>query len=336
MGYSKLATPYHFQDFGAIRWYAPRSQKVTTIVIHHAATTNFDAMPGIWTTREASAHYGIGQNGAIRAYVDENNAAWACGSGNQYTINIECTNLTGNPEWKVSDATIDSLVALIQEIQTRYGKLNIVGHRDIPGNSTACPGPYLYARLNQIRERVNGQTVTPIIPDSNAGNGGIGSNLINKTTSQVADFNMDVYTSQTMASPIIRQVKKGTIFTSNRQASGQNPDGNGYIWFEIENSGWVYGGWCSPVTSNSSIGSWKIESGIFVPNTTINVRDSASTSGNIVASYSSGESVNYDKYLIDQNGYVWIHYISYDGKDRYMATGNSVNSNRTSYWGSFY
>ncbi|MGM0238436.1 peptidoglycan recognition protein family protein [Enterococcus sp. AZ103] len=159
MTVSKLATPYMFQSFGAQRWWWGRSQPITTIVVHHAATTNFDAMPGVWATREASAHYGIGQTGQIRAYIDEDNTAWHCGNGNPYSIGIECTNTSGDPNWGVSDATVDALVSLIQEIQSRRGKLQIVGHRNVPGNSTMCPGPSLYPRLQEIRDQVNSSVV---------------------------------------------------------------------------------------------------------------------------------------------------------------------------------
>lgn len=169
MTVSKLATPYMFQNFGAQRWWVGRSQAITTITIHHAATTNFDAMPGVWKDREASAHYGIGQTGIIRAYVDEENTAWHCGNGNAYSIGIECTNTSGDPNWGVSDATVDALVKLIQEIQSRRGKLQIVGHRDVPGNSTICPGPSLYPRLTEIRNRVNSGTSTPSTPSTPTG-----------------------------------------------------------------------------------------------------------------------------------------------------------------------
>ena len=155
MAISRLATPYKFENFGAVRWNNRDGTPITTIVVHHAATTNFNAMPDVWATREASAHYGIGNNGEIRAYVDEEKRAWHCGNGNSYSIGIECTNISGEPNWLVSDKTVDALVELIKEIQSRRGKLKILGHRDIPGNNTACPGPSLYPRLQEIRNRVN-------------------------------------------------------------------------------------------------------------------------------------------------------------------------------------
>lgn len=161
MTVSKLATKYQFENFGAVRWNSRGGTKITTIVVHHMATTNYDSVPGLWATREASAHYGIGPNGEIRAYVDEEKSAWHCGNGNPYSIGIENCNVSMGPEWKVSDKTVDSLVKLIKEIQSRRGPLKIVGHKDVPGNSTECCGPSLYPRLQEIRDRVAGANPAP-------------------------------------------------------------------------------------------------------------------------------------------------------------------------------
>ena len=74
---------------------------------------------------------------------------------------------------------------------------------------------------------------------------------------------------------------------------------------------------------------WITESGTFVPNFAINVRSGASTSSAVVATYNKGESVRYDSYYNDGR-YVWIHYKSYSGYDRYMV----CRENGTA-WGSF-
>jgi len=79
---------------------------------------------------------------------------------------------------------------------------------------------------------------------------------------------------------------------------------------------------------------WYAEKGTFTANETINVRDKPSTNGKVVAQYKKGQSVIYDKFC-HNGGYVWISYISNSGKRRYMATGNSKNGKRTSYWGTF-
>ena len=74
---------------------------------------------------------------------------------------------------------------------------------------------------------------------------------------------------------------------------------------------------------------WVAESGTFVPNFAINVRSGASTASAVVATYNKGESVRYDSYYNDGR-YVWIHYKSYSGYDRYMV----CRENGTA-WGSF-
>lgn len=162
MAVSKLATKYKFENFGAVRWNSRGGQKITTIVVHHAATTNFDIMPGCWANVEASAHYGIGPNGEIRAYIDEEKRAWHGNNANSYSIGVELTNIKGAPNWEVSEASITALVKLIQEIQSRRGKLQIIGHRDCPGANTVCPGPFLYGRLSSIRSRVNSGSSSPV------------------------------------------------------------------------------------------------------------------------------------------------------------------------------
>jgi len=60
------------------------------------------------------------------------------------------------------------------------------------------------------------------------------------------------------------------------------------------------------------------ETGTFYPNTTINVRDYPSTQGNVVAQYTTGESLIYDSYVVN-DGYVWLSYISFSGPRRYLA-----------------
>ena len=74
---------------------------------------------------------------------------------------------------------------------------------------------------------------------------------------------------------------------------------------------------------------WVAESGTFVPYFAINVRNGASTASAVVATYNKGESVRYDSYYNDGR-YVWIHYKSYSGHDRYMV----CRENGTA-WGSF-
>lgn len=160
MGISSLATKYGFQSFP--HFSEGRSgAKVNKIIIHHMATTNYDIVPGIWQTREASAHYGIGKNGEIRSYVDENNTAWHAGNWNANisSIGIEHCNTTGDPTWQVAQTTIEASARLCADISKRYGLGQLVVGKNIFSHSdfsvTACPGPYLKPRLQEIANQAN-------------------------------------------------------------------------------------------------------------------------------------------------------------------------------------
>ncbi|ARO62419.1 N-acetylmuramoyl-L-alanine amidase family protein [Bacillus cereus] len=79
---------------------------------------------------------------------------------------------------------------------------------------------------------------------------------------------------------------------------------------------------------------WKSETGTFTLNTTINLRTGATPSSPLIATLSKGQSVRYDAYKIDYNGYVWIRQPRANGYG-YLATGESRNGKRQDYWGSF-
>ncbi|EPM7560435.1 peptidoglycan amidohydrolase family protein [Enterococcus faecium] len=70
--------------------------------------------------------------------------------------------------------------------------------------------------------------------------------------------------------------------------------------------------------SQSASASSTPENGTFTPNTVVNVRSASSTSAAVVAQYDPGQAVYYDGYTVNE-GYVWIHYISYSGEEHYMA-----------------
>lgn len=68
----------------------------------------------------------------------------------------------------------------------------------------------------------------------------------------------------------------------------------------------------------------------------LNVRRAPNTSGQIVATYTKGQSFRYDTVIIDANGYVWVSYIGGSGKRNYVATGATRNGSRYgAAWGTF-
>lgn len=91
---------------------------------------------------QASAHYVV-EAGRVACIVDLSNAAWHAGNKNDNTssIGIEC-----RPECTTRD--MQTVAELIASIWKQYGKLPIIGHKDVA--STACPGRY-YSRLSELR-----------------------------------------------------------------------------------------------------------------------------------------------------------------------------------------
>ena len=51
----------------------------------------------------------------------------------------------------------------------------------------------------------------------------------------------------------------------------------------------------------------------------LNVRDRPSVSGNVVATYSNGQTVNLDHWCTVADGYIWGRYTAYSGAVRYVA-----------------
>ena len=84
-----------------------------------------------------------------------------------------------------------------------------------------------------------------------------------------------------------------------------------------------------PAPTPKPASKWVAESGTFSPSFAINVRSAPNTSAGIVATYSAGENVRYDSYYNDGR-YVWIHYKSYSGHDRYMVCRDNGTA-----WGNF-
>ncbi|TWS94672.1 MULTISPECIES: CHAP domain-containing protein [unclassified Streptococcus] len=75
------------------------------------------------------------------------------------------------------------------------------------------------------------------------------------------------------------------------------------------------------------------ESGRFtVTVSQLNVRNSPSTSGSPVATYSSGQYFNYDS-VYQGDGYLWLSYVSHSGVRRYVAQGPEQNGVLTSSYG---
>lgn len=143
-----------------------KGQKITKITVHHAAgKASLSTLGRIFTVNQASANYGIDNNGKIGMFVEEKNRAWtSSNAANDYAaVTIEVSNSTLGPDWKISDKAWNALVTLCVDICKRNGikKLNYTG--DSTGNltrhnmfiATLCPGPYLQKRFPELAATVN-------------------------------------------------------------------------------------------------------------------------------------------------------------------------------------
>lgn len=137
-------------------------KKIRKITIHHmAGKLTAKECWNVFQTREASAHYGIGWDTIIGQYVDEADTAWADGNwtSNCESVTIETSNSSTGGEWPVSDEVLNTLIRLVADIAKRnnLGKLvpgqNLTWHQMYA--ATACPGPYLLARMQYIADEAN-------------------------------------------------------------------------------------------------------------------------------------------------------------------------------------
>lgn len=146
----------------------PRNHKIDKITIHHmAGNLTVEKCGELFAkaSRQASSNYGIGSDGRVGLYVDEENRAWTSGNaGNDHrAVTIEVANDEIGGNWHVSDVALAKLIDLCVDICKRNGieKLNFTGDKN--GNltmhkwfqATSCPGPYLESKFPYIADQVN-------------------------------------------------------------------------------------------------------------------------------------------------------------------------------------
>ena len=101
-------------------------QTIRKITWHHmAGNLSIEACGGLWQnpSRRASSNYGIGTDGRIGCYVQEEDRSWcsSSASNDNQAITIEIANCGGEPNWPVSDAAIESAIRLTVDICQRRG-----------------------------------------------------------------------------------------------------------------------------------------------------------------------------------------------------------------------
>ena len=144
-----------------------RNQKICKITPHHmAGNLTIEQCGAVFqnTKRQASSNYGIGSDGRIACYVEEQNRAWTSSSSwnDNRAITIEVANSYAGGNWPVSAKAWASLVNLCVDICTRYKfRLSYDGTRNAALTehrmfaATGCPGDYLHDRMQELVKTVN-------------------------------------------------------------------------------------------------------------------------------------------------------------------------------------
>lgn len=153
--------------------YGKRTHTIDTITIHcMAGDMLIESCGELFQTREASSNYGIGSDGRIALYANENTATYASSdfSNDNRAVTIEVAD-DGSTQHKITNKAYKSLVKLCADICKRNGikKLkwstsktdrvnhkngcNMTVHRDYANKS--CPGDYIYNKMDKIAEDVN-------------------------------------------------------------------------------------------------------------------------------------------------------------------------------------
>lgn len=137
-----------------------KPDKIKYLVIHHSATardtTTFDAVKRYHISKgwdDIGYHFFITASGKVMAGRSENTIGAHCvaDSMNFKSLGI-C--LPGNFMTEVPTVEqLSSLLDLLKKLMSKYSipKENVLGHREVSGASTACPGDNLQKWISNFR-----------------------------------------------------------------------------------------------------------------------------------------------------------------------------------------
>lgn len=154
---SRVVPTSKFNNIGARR-------RIDRLIVHHTAGGTNDGNVDLLSAaaREVSATYCLLTDGSLVGIVPEEFRPWTSNSvgvdADWNSVTVETVNITGAPEWGVTDVQVESLALLAADLCVRYGwghldRNRVIGHRQVA--QTACPGPYLYPLLDHIVDRAN-------------------------------------------------------------------------------------------------------------------------------------------------------------------------------------
>lgn len=109
--------------------------------------------------RYGSSHYGVGYDGSIANYVDEEDTAWTNSNwdSNCKSITIEISD--NDNSWYVNDTTLNAVIKLVADIAKRRGLGTLLPGKNLTWHSmftsTTCPGDYLRSKMQYIADEAN-------------------------------------------------------------------------------------------------------------------------------------------------------------------------------------
>ena len=137
-------------------------RNIEAITIHHmAGRLTAEQCGKIFQAkgRYGSSHYGVGYDGSIANYVDEEDTAWTNSNwdSNCKSITIEISD--NDNRWYVNDITLNAVIKLVADIAKRRELGILVPGKNLTWHSmftsTTCPGDYLRSKMQYIADEAN-------------------------------------------------------------------------------------------------------------------------------------------------------------------------------------
>lgn len=190
---------------------------------------------------QASCNYAIGYDGSVCLVVDESNRSWCSSSSanDQRAVTIECASDTTDP-YAFKDACYQKLIELCADICKRNGKTKLLwfGDKTTALNYTpasnemvltvhrwfankACPGNWLYSRMDDLAAQVNQKLGT--------GAGASSSSNVNYQVKVTASSGLNCRVSASTSSSLVKTYPKGTILTITKESNQWGYTGEGWI-----------------------------------------------------------------------------------------------------------
>lgn len=142
-----------------------RYNSISKITIHHmAGNLSIETCGNVFLNpnKQASSNYGIGSDGRIACYVEEEDHPWTSANwdNDDRAITIEVANSESGGDWPISQDAYASLIRLCADICNRYG---IYPYYDGTPSATLtehcmfvatnCPGPTIHSmQVNHVIE----------------------------------------------------------------------------------------------------------------------------------------------------------------------------------------